>query len=67
MVLVFFGMSVVPANGVTLRIVAVLVAFVLATGALVGATHGLALIWLLRLRDSTRYAADSAPQWATME
>jgi NhaP-type Na+/H+ or K+/H+ antiporter len=47
MVVVFLGTSFLPAEGITLAVALVLLLFVVAAGALVGAVHGLVLIWLL--------------------
>jgi hypothetical protein len=51
MMIVFWGVSFIPASGVTVPIAAILVGCVILAGAAVGAIHGLALIWLLRERD----------------
>ncbi len=51
MVVVFLGTSFIPAQGMTLHVALVLLLFVVAAGALVGAVHGLVLIWLLHQRD----------------
>lgn len=57
MALVFAGMGFIPDNGaVTAGIIAVLILFVALAGMLVGAIHGLALIWLLRERDRALFA-----------
>jgi hypothetical protein len=50
MVMVFLGTSFIPAEGITWPVALLLLLFVVTAGALVGAVHGLALIWLLRLR-----------------
>lgn len=50
MVVVFVGTSFIPPEGVSLSVALILLLFVVATGAIVGAIHGLALIWLLHLR-----------------
>jgi hypothetical protein len=50
MVVVFMGTSFIPAEGITLPVALLLLLFVVAAGAVVGAVHGLALIWLLSLR-----------------
>jgi hypothetical protein len=50
MVVVFMGTSFIPAEGITLPVALVLLLFVVAAGAVVGAVHGLVLIWLLRQR-----------------
>ena len=47
MVVVFVGTSFIPAQGMTWPVALVLLLFVVAAGALVGAVHGLVLIWLL--------------------
>ena len=47
MVVVFVGTSFIPAQGMTWPVVLVLLLFMVAAGALVGAVHGLVLIWLL--------------------
>jgi hypothetical protein len=52
MVVVFIGTSFIPAEAFTLQVALLLLLFVVAAGATVGAVHGLALIWLLRLRRS---------------
>ncbi|HEU0027266.1 MAG TPA: hypothetical protein VFQ25_09140 [Ktedonobacterales bacterium] len=51
MMIVFWGISFVPASGITVSVAFVLVGCVILAGAAVGAIHGLALIWLLRERD----------------
>jgi hypothetical protein len=51
MVVVFVGTSFIPAQGMTWPVALVLLLFVVAAGALVGAVHGLVLIWLLHQRD----------------
>jgi hypothetical protein len=50
MVVVFLGTSFIPAEGITVPVALILLLFVVAAGAVVGAVHGLVLIWLLRLR-----------------
>jgi hypothetical protein len=50
MVVVFMGTSFIPADGITWPVALVLLLFVVAAGAVVGAVHGLMLIWLLHLR-----------------
>jgi hypothetical protein len=48
MVVIFIGTSFIPAEGgITLPVALLLLLFVVAAGALVGAVHGLVLIWLL--------------------
>lgn len=49
MVVIFIGTSFIPAEGITPPVALVLLVFVVAAGAAVGAVHGLVLIWLLRL------------------
>lgn len=49
-VVVFVGTSFIPAKGITVLVALLLLLFVVAAGAVVGAVHGLVLIWLLRLR-----------------
>lgn len=56
MAIVFWGTSVMPASGMTLPVAAILIACVILAGAMVGAIHGLALIWLLRERDRRQVA-----------
>jgi hypothetical protein len=51
MVIVFWGISFIPASGLTAPVAMILVGYVILAGAAVGAIHGLALIWLLRERD----------------
>ncbi len=48
MVVVFMGTSFIPEEGITGQIALLLLLFVIAAGAFVGAVHGLVLIWLLR-------------------
>lgn len=48
MVVVFVGTSFIPSQGITWSIAPVLLLFVIAAGTIVGAIHGLVLIWLLR-------------------
>ncbi|SRR6266516_1289779 len=50
MVVVFLGTSFIPAEGITMPVALILLLFVVAAGAVVGAAHGLVLIWLLHLR-----------------
>jgi hypothetical protein len=50
MVVVFIGTSFIPAEGITWQIALLLLLFVVAAGAVVGAVHGLVLIWLLHQR-----------------
>jgi hypothetical protein len=50
MVVVFMGTSLIPAEGITVQVALLLLLFVVAAGAVVGAVHGLVLIWLLRQR-----------------
>ncbi len=50
MVVVFLGTSFIPAEGITVPVALLLLMFVVAAGAVVGAVHGLVLIWLLRQR-----------------
>jgi hypothetical protein len=50
MVVVFLGTSFIPAAGITVPVALMLLLFVVAAGAVVGAIHGLVLISLLRLR-----------------
>lgn len=52
MVIVFIGTSFIPAGEIALQVALLLLLFVVAAGATVGAVHGLALIWLLRSRRS---------------
>jgi hypothetical protein len=50
MVVIFLGTSFIPAEGITMTVALILLLFVVAAGAVVGAIHGLVLIWLLHLR-----------------
>jgi len=50
MVVIFVGTGFIPAQGITLPVALVLLLFVVAAGAVVGAVHGLVLIWLLHMR-----------------
>ena len=50
MVVVFLGTSFIPAEGITVPVALILLMFVVAAGAVVGAVHGLVLIWLLHQR-----------------
>jgi len=50
MVVVFLGTSFIPAEGITAPVALILLLFVVAAGAVVGAVHGLVLIWLLHQR-----------------
>jgi hypothetical protein len=54
MALIFVGTSFIPASGITFGIILVLITFVVAAGAVVGATHGVALVWLLRRQGLLR-------------
>lgn len=44
--------SFIPAGAIALQVALLLLLFVVAAGATVGAAHGLVLIWLLRSRRS---------------
>lgn len=46
MVVIFIGTSFIPASGFTWQIAILLLLFVVAAGAVVGAVHGWFLIWL---------------------
>jgi hypothetical protein len=51
MAIVFIGTGFIPAEGgINLGVIAILILFVVAAGVVVGAIHGLVLIWLVRLR-----------------
>ncbi len=50
MVVVFVGTSFIAPEGITLSVAPMLLLFLFAAGAAVGAVHGLVLIWLLRSR-----------------
>jgi hypothetical protein len=50
MVVIFLGTTFIPAEGINWQVALLLLLFVVAAGAVVGAVHGLVLIWLLRLR-----------------
>ena len=50
MVVVFMGTSFIPAEGITVQVALLLLLFVVIAGAVVGAVHGLVLIWTLRQR-----------------
>jgi len=54
MVIVFVGTSFIPPEGLSLNVALVLLLFLFAAGAAVGAIHGLVLVWLLHLRSLTR-------------
>jgi hypothetical protein len=54
MVIVFVGTSFIPPEEIALNVAFVLLLFLFAAGAAVGAIHGLVLIWLLHLRTLTR-------------
>jgi hypothetical protein len=56
MVVVFIGTSFIPAGAIALQVALLLLLFIVAAGATVGAVHGLALIWLLRSRRSVATA-----------
>lgn len=49
MVVIFVGTGFIPVQGITLPAALVLLLFVVAAGAVVGAVHGLVLIWLLHM------------------
>ena len=51
MVVIFIGTSFIPASGMTWSLALLLLFFVAAAGTLVGAIHGLFLIWMLQLRE----------------
>lgn len=48
MVVIFAGTSLIPPEGISIPVALLLLLFVVVAGALVGAVHGLVLIWLLR-------------------
>jgi hypothetical protein len=52
MVVVFIGTGFIPAGAIALQVALLLLLFIVAAGATVGAVHGLVLIWLLRSRRS---------------
>jgi hypothetical protein len=54
MVIVFVGISFIPSGGSTISVPFMLLLFLFAAGAAVGAVHGLVLIWLLRSRTLVR-------------
>jgi hypothetical protein len=56
MVVVFIGTSFIPAGAIALQVALLLLLFIVAAGATVGAFHGLVLIWLLRSRHSMAIA-----------
>ncbi len=56
MVSVFWGTSFIPTSGMTVSVALILIGCVILAGTVVGAIHGLALIWLLRERDRARTA-----------
>lgn len=56
MVIVFIGTSFIPAEAFALQVALLLLLFIVAAGATVGAVHGLALIWLLRSHRSVATA-----------
>ena len=51
MVVIFIGTSFIPASGMTWSLALLLLFFVAAAGTLVGAIHGLFLIWMLQQRE----------------
>jgi hypothetical protein len=51
MVLIFAGTSLMPEEGITATIVLVMLTILLLAGAVVGAIHGLVLIWLIKQRS----------------
>jgi hypothetical protein len=57
MVVVFLGTSFIPAEGITWPVALLLLLFVVAASAVVGAVHGLVLIWLLRQRAAAHLPA----------
>ncbi|SRR6266704_5752132 len=57
MVIVFVGTNFIPPEGISLNVAFVLLLFIFAAGAAVGAIHGLVLIWLLHLRSLARAQA----------
>jgi len=54
MVIVFVGTSFIPPERISLNVAFVLLLFLFAAGAAVGAIHGSVLIWLLHLRSLAR-------------
>jgi len=61
MVVVFMGTNLIPPEGITLSVALMLLLFLVAAGAVVGAVHGLVLIWLLHSahKSPTALAASS--------
>jgi NhaP-type Na+/H+ or K+/H+ antiporter len=58
MVVIFIGTSLIPASGFSWQIAILLLMFVVAAGAVVGAVHGWCLIWLLhRMNSHSRHEA----------
>jgi hypothetical protein len=51
MLVIFIGTSFIPATGITGPIALLLLLFVAAAGALVGAVHGLFLVWMVHQRQ----------------
>ncbi len=60
MVVVFIGISLIPPTGVTVSVALLLLLFLVAAGAVVGAIHGLVLIWLLHAAHESP-TASAAP------
>ena len=54
MVVVFVGTNFIPPEGISISVALMLLLFLFAAGATVGAVHGLVLIWLLRSRSLSR-------------
>jgi hypothetical protein len=54
MVIVFVGISFIPSEGISISVLFMLLLFLFAAGAAVGAVHGFVLIWLLRSRSLMR-------------
>ncbi len=57
MVIVFVGTNFIPPEGISLNVAFVLLLFLFIAGAVVGAIHGLVLVWLLHERTLTRVQA----------
>ncbi len=51
MVVIFIGTGFIPPQGITIPVALLLVLFVVTAGAVVGAVHGLVLVWLLSQRS----------------
>lgn len=66
MVVVFMGTNLIPPEGITLSVALMLLLFLVAAGAVVGAVHGLVLIWLLHSAHKSPTASAASSRAGTL-